>query len=226
VKTKLTVLGLLALAGIASAQVVHVWLPDTMPAHGGDTIVVPVLISDHVGKGIVAVDLTLGLDSVRLALPDSWVTQGDAVPSGWFVYATPFNCSLLVAMAGIDPLKTGDTLLKFRVLVDTVSGVAPIEIQRCQLNEGQMPCSTSNGVIGAAELKTAGRRDRVGLYPNPTRFSLCLEGTTQVEFISASGRKVAFLKQGYNDVSALPRGIYFVRRTDDSWLESKVVLIK
>lgn len=227
----LMALVLAALAGSASAQVVHVWLPDTLPAHGGDTITVPVMISDHVGQGVVAVDLAVGLDSVRLALPDSSVLQGDAVPSGWFVYATPFRCSLLVAMAGIDPLKTGDTLLKFRVVVDTASGVAPIEILRCQLNEGQVACSTSNGVIGMAEPVTRlSRRSSMGVFPNPTagptRISLMMPagGHTTVTLVDAIGTKVRSLAvptkgecacvawDGCDDAGRrVGPGVYFVR---------------
>ncbi|GEM_PF-6583653 len=199
-KTTLMALVIAALAGSVSAQVVRVWLPDTLPAHGGDTITVPVLISSHVGQGVVAVDLAIGLDSVRLSLPDSSVTRGDVVPSGWFVYATPFRCSLLVAMAGIDPLKTGDTLLRFRVVVDTVSGVAPIEILRCQLNEGQVPCSTRNGVIGAAEPAAPYSHGRsLGISPNPTcgptRISLMTPagGRATVTLVDATGAKVRSL---------------------------------
>ena len=221
-----TLLAFALLAGLTSAQVM-VWIPDPIATHRvGDSVTVPMYITGHGGQGVVAADIAVTFDGTKLALVDS-IWRGSAIPGSWFFYSNQFNCSLLVAAVGIDTLRSDTVLLQFRLAVTDTPCVSPIEILRCRLNEGQVPCSTRRGQVSVAEPKKAGRRDHLGLYPNPTCSFLYLEGTAPVEFVSASGQKVMVLKHGQNDVSGLPRGIYFARMADDDiWLESKVVLVK
>jgi hypothetical protein len=172
-------------------------------------------ITGHGGQGVVAADITITFDGTKLALVDS-IWRGSAVPGSWLFYSNQVSCSLLVAAAGIDTLRSDTVLLQFRLAVTDTPGVSPIEILRCRLNEGQVPCTTRSGQVNVAEPERAVRRDRFGLYPNPTRSYVCVEGTVPVEVMSASGQKVLVLKPGLNRVADLPRGVYFCRSEDGS----------
>jgi hypothetical protein len=212
------------------AQAVQVWVPDSMTGNVGDTVRVPLLVSGHVGQGIIAADITLSFGEAVLTATDSF-RLGNAAP-GWMVFVNPMPCSLLIAMASASPLVAGDTLLIVKMLVDSVD-TTTIPFSRCRLNEGQVPCTTQAGKFyGYAVGLQQGRGEpaipsRLGVFPNPARASVSLEDTDPVDLVSASGQKVAVLKPGGNDVSRLPRGVYFVRlRSGEATVERKVVLLR
>jgi hypothetical protein len=209
---RMTLPALVLLVGLASAQVM-VWIPDTIATHRvGDSVTVPMYITGHGGQGVVAADITIAFDGTKLTLVDS-IWRGSAVPGSWLFYSNTFDCSLLVAAAGIDTLRSDTVLLQFWLCVTDTPGVSPIEILRCRLNEGQVPCSTRSGQVGVTEPEKSGPACRLGLYPNPVRSYINLKGTTPVQLVSASGQRAVAVKPGRNDVSGLPPGIYFVRET-------------
>jgi hypothetical protein len=159
----------LLVATVAFGQVVFLDLPDQIEGSVGETIPVPILISGHVGLGVLSADITLRYRDAVIS-GTSYCQSGNAVPSGWMAYANPITDSLLIAMAGADPLTAGDTLvmLKFiRHSPDTTS----IWFARCQLNEGAIPCSTGHSnVTCITEDRTTPQTQESGLriQPNPT----------------------------------------------------------
>jgi hypothetical protein len=118
------------------------------------------------------------------------------------------------------------------MLVDSAD-TTQISFSRCRLNEGLVACTTRAGKFyGYAVGLQQGRGEpaipsRLGIFPNPARTSVSLEDTEPVDLVSASGQKVAVLKPGGNDVSRLPRGVYFVRlQSGGTTVERKVVLLR
>jgi len=133
-------LGMLLWCGLARA--VQVWVPDSMSGAVGDTVLVPILVSGQVGQGVISADMTLDFGGAVLTATSANRT-GNAAP-GWFAATNPMPCSLLIAMAGADPLTAGDTLLVVKMLVDSAD-TTTVWFSRCRLNEGSVPCTTRAG---------------------------------------------------------------------------------
>jgi hypothetical protein len=129
----------------SSALAVRVSIPDYVWAdHVGDTVLVPFLVTGHVGRGIVAVDMAIAFSSDTVSGTRRFL-YGNAAPqdSGWYVLTNAFPCSVLVAMASDGPLVEGDTLLIVKMVANVVRpGPRFARFLRCRMNEGQVPCTT------------------------------------------------------------------------------------
>jgi hypothetical protein len=157
---------------------VYVYLPqETIEVRRRDTVQVPILITNQTGQGIISADITLTFPE-SLLTGTSLSRNGNAVPSGWMTYANPFSGEVLIAMAGADPLVGGDTLLVLKLVADSLDGFARIGFTRCDLNEGNVPCSTGYGqiqvpVAESPPMPLASTELRV--WPNPTRGEVDIE---------------------------------------------------
>jgi hypothetical protein len=236
-----SVLALLLLASVLPAQVVHVWIPERIPAHRvGDTVNVPVLSSGHAGRGIIGVDITITSAPGQMT-GTTLCRTGNAVPGGWMVYANPITCTTLIAMAGADPLVAGDTLVVARMVLNTDS--ARLTLERCRLNEGQVPCSLSSGSVGFEE---AGARPKVlaGLRvsPNPARswirfsWAVTTDVSAGLSIRDVGGRLVRTLAapratrelvwNGADDFGrVLPSGVYLARLEAVGFAETRQVIL-
>ncbi len=131
---------------------VVVWLPDSMTGIVGDTVLVPILISGQEDDGVYSADITLRFGESVLTATGGF-DSGD-VAHGWSIDANPFSDSLVIGMAGADPLGAGDTLLYVKMLVDAAD-TTTVWFERCLLNEGNVPCTTHAGIFyGAPRTKS------------------------------------------------------------------------
>jgi hypothetical protein len=213
---------------------VYVYLPqETIAVSRRDTVQVPILITNQVGQGVISADITF-------SFPDSLLTgtsitrKGNAVPSDWMTDANPFNDSVRIGMAGPDPLVAGDTLLVLTLVADSLDGFARIGFSRCELNEGNVPCSTGYGLIQVPVAEPPPRPvlpTELRIWPNPTRHSaavsyeLASSGRVRIAILDPRGLVVRMLADesqlpgrhciGFNRCDArgarLPDGVYFVR---------------
>jgi hypothetical protein len=216
----------LLLLGVSSVRAVRVEIPESLPAHViGDTVNVPILICHQEGLGVISADIALSWLPGEL-VGTSYTRTGNAVPpSGWSALANPIGCTLLVAMAGFDPLVAGDTLVTLRVVTNV--DIIYLWIARCRLNEGQVACTTDNGSVAIAErLDVRGKAPEIRIWPNPSSglteidYALGQGSHVQVSVLDVSGREVARLADGYQPagphrlrwpVQDLAPGLYLVR---------------
>ena len=234
VKTLASVVMLFCIS-VATAQPVFVHLPDSLSGAVGETISVPISISGQVGRGVVSADITLGFREAVLSGTDLG-RVGNATPSGWMFYCNPVPCSLLIALAGVDPLVAGDTLAVVKVVVNAADTTL-VQFARCRLNEGGVTCSTQAGRFrGRLPGIEEGWSDQheswmLRISPNPVRHTAEIaarirsEGFTSLEIRDATGELVRTLFHGRasdlqirarwdrrDDVGrAVPAGIYFCR---------------
>jgi len=213
----------LAAACLAFSPVlaVRVSVPDLLNlANAGDTLTVPIHIINQGGQGIVAVDLAVEFSSDTLRGTRRYL-YGNAAPqdSNWNVMTNFFPCSLLVAMASTTPLirvaqaDTWDTLLYVKMVseVGSTSARWPIRFLRCRLNEGQVACTTEFVTGMEGEHWNQRSAEQAAVSPNPGAEAVWLRGQKPAELVAAGGQRVLALMPGRNDVSRLPRGLYFVR---------------
>ncbi len=250
-KSKHLLLAILFVCALAHGQTVFVYLPDSITGAVGDTVQVPILISDQVGRGVISADITLSFRESVLT-GTSVCRAGNAVPSGWMVYANPLPGQVLIAMAGANPLVAGDTLLVLKFLVDSAD-TTTIGFSRCSLNEGNVACSTRAGkfypeVVGLEDMRLI-PADRLGLelYPNPILRSAwvqCCLGTSghvRLEICDVGGKPVRTLldqvalrgelrvRWDCRDDRGMrvPTGVYFCRlEASEHREQKKVVLVR
>jgi hypothetical protein len=216
------------LSGLCFGQCAFVRFPDTVQAHRiGETLAVPIYITGHSGLGVISADMTVSF-SERVLTATGYCQTGGAVPSGWMAYANPLPDSLLIAMAGADPLVGSESLLVTLKFVVDDTGLTQLWFARCRLNEGSVPCSTRSSPVGTTEMP--GRSDIGGqsitLSPNPSqgrvmcRYTLSKASAVRLVLFDAGGRKVlavdrAFVPAGSQveglDISRLRAGVYILR---------------
>jgi hypothetical protein len=241
-------LGMLLWCG--PAQAVQVWVPDSMSGAVGDTVSIPILVSGQVGQGVISADMTLDFGEAVLTATSANYA-GNAAP-GWFLSTNPMPCSLLIAMAGADPLTSGDTLLIVKMLADSAD-TTTVWFSRCRLNEGSVPCTTRAGkfygyVGGVEEGKALTAADRIlSLCPSPVleraevRCRLNRSARVRMEIRDPRGDVVRTLFEGIaqpgetrvewncedNQGKRVPAGVYFCTLENEAnRISSKVVVTR
>jgi hypothetical protein len=140
---------LLLTASMATAVQVRI---DSLHGRLNDTLFVPIHISGHAGRGIIGVDVTLGFRPEVLRAESAYECGRTA--NGWFVATNPQPGQLLVAMAGVNELGVGDTLIVLRLFI-VAADSSTISFSQCRLNEGTVVCTTRAGKlvlpVGAVE---------------------------------------------------------------------------
>ena len=127
---------------------VYIALPDTT-ASPGDTLDVPVLVSDLTGLGITGVGLKIAYDAEKLTALSAFT--GGTIAEGW---GTPtYNITdgrMNIGMAGTTSLAGSGPLvyIKFAVASDISSGVtSPLDLAEVELNDGEIPASVQGGSV-------------------------------------------------------------------------------
>ncbi|UCG43355.1 MAG: hypothetical protein JSU73_01680 [candidate division WOR-3 bacterium] len=192
----------------AAADTLFVSISDSLEGTAGDTLTVPVLIQDQVDAGVIGVDMTLTFRESVLQAQD-WHQTGRPA-SGWMVAVNPLPGSLLVAMAGATELQEGDTLLllRFDVLATDTSTIA---FARCQMNEGQVACSTRNGMFWPASgVEESATISFEPTLPTVVRGVLPLAVGQRATLVGVDGRCAAYLTNGSSDLSGLKPGVYLI----------------
>ena len=239
---------LVLLALVVPAQAVQVWVPDSMSGAVGDTVLVPILVSGQVDQNVIAADITINFGEAVLTATNA-NRAGNAAP-GWFVYTNPMPCSLLIAMAGANPLAAGDTLLVVKMLVDSAD-TTTVWFSRCRLNEGQVPCTTRNGkfhgyVGGVEEGMLLTTTERIlSLRPSPVlrrvevRCRLDRSARVRMEIRDPRGDVVRTLFDGIaqpgdvrvewncedNQGNRVPAGVYFCTLDNGTMRTSSKVVV-
>lgn len=240
-------LGILLFLAVSFGQVVYVWLPDTIAGgQVGDTLSVPILISGQAGLGVIAADIILSFPESSLIALDS-CRLGNAVPGNWLLEINPLPCSVLIAMAGVDPLIDGDTLLVTYFVLNTPE-TTRIRFTRCLLNEGQVPCSTRSGLVGMEQNRIEPIPTyQFGISPNPitrnVKMHCCLNAKTnaKLDIIDDTGRLVRNLlnqKSATGEFSVswdgrdklnqpVATGVYFCQlQTGNAYTRRKLVVLR
>lgn len=131
----------------------HISLPDTTMA-GGDTLTVPIHVTDTSGFGVLATELSLGFDSQLLSFVD--VQPADLVDiSAWHLAAHvvpgPQGADTLrVALAtDIDTLAGAGALLRARFAVHDLRRPqsSPLSIAHLVFNDGGLPADATDGTV-------------------------------------------------------------------------------
>jgi len=223
--------GLTILASLAFGQCAFVHLPaDTIVGHRiGETLAVPIYITGHGGLGVISADIGLFFVPDTALVATDYCQVGGAA-QGWMALANPQPGGLLIAMAGADTLRSDTLLVTFKVVI-AESCTAWIHFNRCDLNEGTVPCSTSGGIVPITEppLKPV-TLSELSIRPNPTRhgavldYDLALPGRVSIAVLDARGQVVRMLvtelqmagRHRFNwnrrddRGTRLPAGVYFL----------------
>ena len=142
-----SLLALMLLPNILVAQPVTVTIPDTS-GMSGDTITIPINVSDVTGLGIIAADVTLTFDADILTALDA--SLGSVVPSGWLIYSYPTDGQIIIAMAGANPLSGSGSLVTIAFVVDSMAppgDTTTIHFANLQFNEGGIPADLYDGIF-------------------------------------------------------------------------------
>jgi len=238
--------GLTILASLAFGQCAFVHLPaDTIVGHQvGETLAVPIYISGHGGLRVISADIGLFFVPDTALVATDYCQVGGAA-QGWMALANPQPGGLLIAMAGADTLRSDTLLVTFKVVI-AESCTVWIHFNRCDLNEGNVPCSTSGGVVPVAEAPARPASPfELRVWPNPTRgaveigYELPVGESSVLEIRDAAGCLVRRLpgsgraKGGYRvrwdgrDEQGwrAPPGVYFCRlRAGPEVLAEKLVI--
>ena len=158
---------------------VYIALPDTT-ASPGDTLDVPVLVSDLTGLGITGVGLRITYDAEKLTALGA--STGGTIAEGW---GTPtYNITdgrMNIGMAGATSLAGSGPLvyIKFAVASDLSLGVtSPLDLAEVELNDGEIPASVQGGsvVVVVTKFDISGK---IGYYADTTK---AIEGVSVTAF--------------------------------------------
>lgn len=213
-----------------------------------DTLFVPLHIRGQEGRGVIGVDITLSFRDAVLKSESAF--QCGRPANGWMTVVNPQPGQLTIAMAGASPLGAGDTLVVLRCFI-----VAPdsstISFVQCQLNEGQVVCTTRAGMLVLPvtdvenEQSVPRSPSRLVVEPNPMRqcatvsYDVTSTGPVAITIIDTRGQVVRVLTDegqlaGRHCVefgrcgvrgSLLPDGVYFVRLEAPDFRETRKLVL-
>jgi hypothetical protein len=240
--------------GVKAHSYLEVSLPDTTAEHG-DTIAIPVIVSDLTGEEIYAFQVFLTFDSTVLA-PDSAYSTG-TIAQGWG--APTFNDSIPgrinIAQAGTTPL-SGSGVLVYAVFVvkGSQGDTTTIHFDEIWLNEDP-PDVITDGLFTVGPSSDVGDEDEIPgkpgeftlyqNYPNPfnpitvIQYALPRDCEVEITLYNVSGQKIKTLvkrkeKAGYREVrwdgkndegEQVASGIYLYTIKAGEFTQSKKMLI-
>jgi hypothetical protein len=242
--TRLTFL-LFTTATLLFSQPVQVTIPDT-EADSGAICLIPIMLDTVTGSEIIGIDITLSFRGEIISAESVWA--GNVAPSGWI---TMFNRSnpgeLLIAMAGAEPLIGAGALCTLKFIVTGRPGdTTTNHFSRCLLNEGNVPCSTRDGIFsvigpGISESIIENASFSIENYPNPfshtteIRYGLPINTRLKIGVYNSFGQEIATLVNGIQNLGwysvkwngkddkgkICPNGIYFYRLESEEFKATK-----
>jgi len=132
-------------AVFAQAVTVHI---DDIEGQAGDSIIVPINISDTTGLGIFGADITLTYEPGILTAVSA-VTE-DTIASGWSILHNIATGQITIGMFSSAPLAGAGVLVNVNFSIsETASGgqISPLALSNVSLNEGGVPATTIDGVF-------------------------------------------------------------------------------
>lgn len=233
---------------ISSAQVL-VSVPDTS-ARAGDTIAVPVKVSDLSGLGVLAFQFSVAFNELVVS-PLGIDEAGDvADTAGWTVLSNNLPGELRVGGFGSGELARAGVLLHLRFrMIGTVGSQTSITLNPFVLNSGTPEVQVSNGSLAVSSITSTTSPvdlpNRLTLeqnYPNPfnpttsIRFFLPQRGYAALVVFNTLGQMMKTIVAGelepglhqvQFDAEGLSSGTYFYRlTTEHSVLTRKLVLVR
>jgi hypothetical protein len=132
------------------SSAIETCIPDTSGG-SGETVIIPISVSDVTELGIISADITLSFDgSILTALEAS---LGDVVPSGWLIVSNPGDCQVVISIAGANPLSGSGTLVTIPFVVDSMASngdTTTIHFAEMRFNEGNVPVHVQDGIFTVA----------------------------------------------------------------------------
>ncbi len=130
-------------------------IPEIKSAPGGKRIV-PIIVSDTTGLGIISIDIRLKYDPKIITATD--VITDNTLTSGWEVYYSVKSDYIQIAIFNLDisvTLAGEGTLINivFSVSSSANSGQSsPLELTRLYFNENRIPVNITNGIFYIVDL--------------------------------------------------------------------------
>jgi len=126
---------------------VTVWLPDTT-AEPNDTVIIPIMASDVIGRDVISCDITLTFNSdILSALPAS---LGNIIPQGWQIQSNVFPESIKISLYGTNPITDSGSLVLIPFVVNDSAihnNLTIIHFSRCSFNNGSVKTMTRDGTF-------------------------------------------------------------------------------
>ena len=148
----------LAMTSVGFGQSVQLSIPASSGPKG-EEVLIPMNISDTMGKGIISIDMTLQYDPLALEIVDedpstAWfdgvVQTSETLTAGWISLATkPGSGQLKILMIG-SPLSGSGVLVNVKFLAQITGNVGstyPISFTSALLNDGTPGVVTQNGTF-------------------------------------------------------------------------------
>ena len=163
--------------GVEAHSYIEVAVPDTSAEHG-DTIAIPVTVSNVTGEEIYAFQMTLTFDSLVLTADSAYSTGTISEPWGSPIFNDSIPGEIRIAMAGVYPLSGSGVLVYVVFKVEGSQGnTTTIHFDEMVFNEGDPASITSDGLFEVVpgsdvedEDEFPGRPAELTLfqnYPNP-----------------------------------------------------------
>jgi hypothetical protein len=128
---------------------VIVSVPDTSGVPG-DTVIIPINVSDATGQGAISADITLTFDPVILTALNASLGNV-AIAAGWtLIESNPTYGQITISTAGADPLSGSGSFIRVPFIVSTIAtpgATCTIHFTKCRFNEGLVPVTTYDGLF-------------------------------------------------------------------------------
>lgn len=149
---------------------VNVSIP-AISGNPGDTIYVPIIVSDLTGLDITDFDIKLIYNSTKMyALP---VERGDVIPStGWTFGSNVKGDTIDIVICSGNSLPGGSgsiAVIPFVIKSDATNGAVNLQFVRCWINDNDVPSTPINGVITVGYLEILSTNTyNFNITPNPS----------------------------------------------------------
>lgn len=240
--------------GVKAYSYTEVWMPDTSE-ESGNTIAIPVIVSDVTGEDIIGFQMSLAFDSLVLIADSAYTTGTIAEAWGSPTFNDLIPGEMRIAISSAYAL-SGSGVLMYVVFIVTGSegDTTTIHFEQMLLNEDP-PDVISDGFFEVSpgtdvgeENEPTGQPDRLTLfqnYPNPfnpitvIRYALPHECEVEITVYNISGQKVKTLAKqkeraghrqviwdGRNDEGEeVATGVYLYKIQAGEFTQSKKMVI-
>lgn len=155
------ILGIIHLALMGSPAVFGQDVEINIPASSGapgDTVIIPVNISDTTGRGIIAVDMTIQYNPRVLGAIDADISG--TIAGTWTIFSnTATSGEISISMAGgMNELSGSGTLVNITFLVQPTArlvGTSQLSFSKAKLNEGLVPAVANDGTFTVGHIPNA-----------------------------------------------------------------------
>lgn len=216
----------------------------------GDTVNIPIQVSDLTNKGILSCEMTLTFDRKVKAFE---ANTGSLIPQKWMLESNPIPGGIQIALAGPYEIIGDGVLVWIPFFIDSIeTDSILLRFSRFVFNEGDIPVSLHDGLLmintkNATNSISTSKEILNQVSPNPfteiteIRYELLKATYVNVSIYNIFGQRVATLadecqKAGYHTLRwngmnkrgiKLSPGIYFCcLKTQDCRNTRKIILLQ